>query len=567
LTCRANCGVPNRKSFISFVSFFDMNIAISLILRIALETPDPMLPRTSPDNPKFDPVDVASMRSGLLTASSYGDISKALGVNESTIRQLAESRDLTAYYVEFTIPKRSTGDRTIFAPRRELKAIQRRIAAVLNTMARPDEAVHGYVPARSIRTNAAIHVGQRMVITYDLENFFPTIHFGRIRGLLSSKAFGFSAITSRVLAHLCCLKGELPVGAPTSPVLSNVICFSMDRRLSFIASKCGARYSRYADDLTFSVAVDRLPPMLGVRLLDGTLQVSRTIERVISESGFRLNVKKSRVRSRNGRQCVTGITVNERLNVSRDKVRNVRAMLVNWEKGGYDNCNESMALKYSKHRRQGVPEYAPVLIGKIAYLASIRGTDDPLVRKLEHRLDTLRVEDAELPKRYRLVTVRKRADSTAVPLAEKLNEPQLFVSYSRSDEAWLNKILAHIRPVFRQKEITWWVDSENLRTGETIDSDILDAIGRSRAALLLISPEFNDSNYISRVELPELLRRRPLGLRLLVLNLTTTHPEATHPELAKILHLWSDPLDTIDGPGEPNKTLAAISHKILQEFV
>jgi RNA-directed DNA polymerase len=267
----------------------------SVILRIALETPDQMPPRNSP-KPRFDPVVVSSMLSGLLTACNYSDVGTALGVSESTIRRLAETRDLSGHYVEFTIQKRSGADRTILAPQRELKAIQRSIAAVLTTMMRPDATVHGYVPTRSIRTNASIHVGQRLVLTYDLENFFPTIHFGRIKGVLASRAFGFSAFASRVLAHICCLKGELPVGAPTSPVLSNMICFSMDRRLSSIAAKCGARYSRYADDLTFSVAVNHLPPTLGVRSPDGTLQASRTIQRVIDDSGFKINESKSRFR-------------------------------------------------------------------------------------------------------------------------------------------------------------------------------------------------------------------------------------------------------------------------------
>jgi TIR domain len=264
---------------------------------------------------------------------------------------------------------------------------------------------------------------------------------------------------------------------------------------------------------------------------------------------------------------VTGITVNERLNVSRDKIRNARAMLLNWELNGYAHCNKSMVLKYTKHRPRGLPEYAPVLIGKIAYLASVRGADDPLVRDLERRLDTLRAEDQELPKRYRLASVRERATSTAVTVAEKLREPQLFVSYSWADRTLLDLILLHIRPVFRHRAITLWVDKERMRAGDTIDPAIVDAISRSRAALLLVSPNFADSKYITEVELPELLRRRSDGLRLLVLNLSTTHPDAIDAELAKILHLPYEPLDTIVGPGEPNKSLAAISDAILREFI
>src|SRR5699024_7070708 len=110
----------------------------------------------------------------------------------------------------------------------------------------------GFIPGKSIITNARIHRNKRLVVNIDLKDFFPSFHFGRVRGFFEkNKYFLLSREVSTIIAQLTCYKGSLPQGAPTSPIITNLICQILDYKLLKIAKKYKTDYSRYADDLTF----------------------------------------------------------------------------------------------------------------------------------------------------------------------------------------------------------------------------------------------------------------------------------------------------------------------------
>ena len=139
-------------------------------------------------------------------------------------------------YVQFGIPKRSGNTRLISAPVSPLKLVQGKLNQVLQAVYKPKPSSHGYIQGRSILTNARPHAGRRFVLNLDLANFFPSINFGRVRGLFLARPFSLPPEVATVLAQICCYKKQLPQGAPTSPIVSNMIARSLDNALQQLAS-------------------------------------------------------------------------------------------------------------------------------------------------------------------------------------------------------------------------------------------------------------------------------------------------------------------------------------------
>lgn len=291
-------------------------------------------------------------------------LAEALGLSVGMLRHFSihRQRETTPHYVTFAIPKRSGGQRLIHAPKRRLKAIQRRLHELLVSRLPTSAVAHGFLPQRSVATNAAPHVGRAVVLKLDLKDCFPTIHFGRIRGLFIS--LGYSYPVAATLAALMTESPRQPVevggqvfhvpvgprvcvqGAPTSPGLCNAILLRLDRRLAGFACKHGFAYTRYADDLTFSGDdPDKIKLLLAVT------------GRIVREEGFVLNRDKTRVLRRSRRQTVTGVVVNQAAGLCRRERRRLRAAVHQFARSP-----ESLDAK-------GVQR----LGGKLAYLRMLNG--------------------------------------------------------------------------------------------------------------------------------------------------------------------------------------------------
>jgi RNA-directed DNA polymerase len=172
-------------------------------------------------------------------------------------------------YKTFNIPKKSGGLREITAPVTPLKIIQRKLNQVLQAVYRPRYSVHGFTRRKNVRTNAQQHSGQKYVFNIDLSDFFPSINFGRVRGLFMSGPFDHNAEVATILAQICCFDGRLPQGAPTSPVISNMICSKMDGELQQLAKTHRCYFTRYVDDMTFSTSLPYFPKQIGERVSQG----------------------------------------------------------------------------------------------------------------------------------------------------------------------------------------------------------------------------------------------------------------------------------------------------------
>lgn len=300
------------------------------------------------------------------------------------------SRELRFYlfkakkYRNFSLPKASGGYRKISSPANALKIIQRKLNQVLNAVYGSRSPVHGFVRARSIKSNATRHLGAEWLVNFDLANFFPSIHFGRVKGLFSHKPYNLPEEAALTLAQICCEGKVLPAGAPTSPVVANMVCGQFDAQMKALAKQFGCVYTRYADDITISTRSRRLPPAIAVR--DPATKrwvLGDDVRNVVSANLFTVNNKKTRIRSRNTRQEVTGIRINSGLNVSRELIRQVRAMIHAWENFGEAAAEAEFRTRYDrKHRAKAQPSFRAVLRGKIEFIGFVRGRDDEIYLRL-----------------------------------------------------------------------------------------------------------------------------------------------------------------------------------------
>ncbi|MDP9600342.1 UNVERIFIED_ORG: retron-type reverse transcriptase [Variovorax paradoxus] len=285
----------------------------------------------------------ALARNALPALDHAGDLAQAMGIGLGELRFLAWHREVSSvsHYQRFTMPKKSGGERHISAPMPRLKRAQYWVLDNILAKMPVHEAAHGFLPGRSILTNAAPHVGRDVVINLDLKDFFPSIGMRRVRGVF--RQLGYSSQVASLLALVCTeaptdevqldgnryfvARGErvLPQGAPTSPMLTNLLCRRLDARLAASAAKLGFRYTRYADDLTFSA---------GPEHSRDTARLLWRVKQIVASEGLTVHPDKQQVMRKHRQQHVTGIVVNDKLSVDRDTLRRFRAVLHQAERSG-----------------------------------------------------------------------------------------------------------------------------------------------------------------------------------------------------------------------------------------
>jgi RNA-directed DNA polymerase len=290
-------------------------------------------------------------------------------------------------YRDFSIPKKSGRYRTISAPCTSLKILQRKLSQVLYSVYEPKSSVHGFVPARSILTNARKHSHKRFILNIDLKDFFHSIHFGRVQGIFMKPPYNLPKEVAVVLAKICCYSKRLPQGAPTSPIVSNMVCARMDSELRKLAKefKC-TYYTRYADDITFSTTLSQFPSELAYEDSESIskLFVGKKLTAIIEGNGFSINQDKVRLQHKSQHQEVTGLTVNQFPNVRRSFIREISAMLNAWDKFELESveqryrekCQKDFEISGYTPKIKEIPSYKEVLRGKINFLGMVRGKDN-----------------------------------------------------------------------------------------------------------------------------------------------------------------------------------------------
>ena len=334
--------------------------------------------------------DPSELRRRFLALKSPADIARLLDIPPSTLTYHLYVLRPQSRYAEFKVAKKRGGTRTILAPVSALKIVQRKLAQALSSVYDPRAPVHGFRQDRSIVTNSRAHTRKRWVLNVDLELFFPTINFGRVRGMFISRPYSLPPNVATVLAQICCHDNALPQGAPTSPVVSNMICSKMDSQLRRLAMASRCVYSRYADDLTLSTTLPKFPGNLASLADSGEVTLGPDLLQVIVGNGFAPNNKKVRLQSRNQRQEVTGLTSNLFPNIGRRYIHQVRAMLNNWRRNGLEVAQARHRALFSSSSRNGDgPLFRKVVKGKIDYIAMVKGRNDPNYRRFLYEYSRL----------------------------------------------------------------------------------------------------------------------------------------------------------------------------------
>ena len=290
-----------------------------------------------------------------------------------------------AHYSYRWIAKRSGGFRLLECPKSLLKDVQYRIFDEILSRIAPHPQAHGFAVGHSIVSNAQPHVGKRVVVKLDLDNFYPRVRYSRVVAIFRS--LGYCREAACWLARLTTsalptnapfperdssaldpyFSRHLPQGAPTSPALANLAAYSLDVRLGGLARSFGADYTRYADDLTFSGQqrfLRALPTFLPL------------VRQVIRQERFRLNRKKLKVIRDNQRQCVTGVVVNDRCNISRKDFDRLKAILT--------NC---VRLGPAGQNRDGVENFAAHLLGRIGHVKQLNPQRGEKLLSLYRQID------------------------------------------------------------------------------------------------------------------------------------------------------------------------------------
>ncbi len=301
---------------------------------------------------RYDDGDDAKLAGdGLPRIADATELAAAVGVEPAEIAWLSYHRAAAAvdHYHRFTIPKRSGGTRTISSPKSRLRRAQRWVLASVLSPLKPHAAATAFRAGRSIRDNAVVHQSRDVVVRLDLTDFFPNITFPRVKGMF--RQLGYNSGVSTILALLCTEaprvtmtfnretryvgigERQVPQGACTSPAITNILCRSLDRRLTGLATVHGFRYTRYADDLVFSGAQEKISEI--GRIIGSTRHIVR-------KEGFRVNEGKTRIMRSHQRQVVTGVVVNGVPRVSRPDMRRFRAFLHGYRRLGPEQMSERM---------------------------------------------------------------------------------------------------------------------------------------------------------------------------------------------------------------------------------
>lgn len=295
-------------------------------------------------------------------------------------------------YHDFFIAKKTGGQRHISAPVNGLKCIQTYLNIIFQSIYEPSPYATGFTQNRSVVDNAMMHVGQNYILNLDIKDFFPSIPQARVWGRLKVRPFNFNQELAGVIAGLCCMKVVteesesyiLPQGAPTSPLLTNAICDKLDYKLSRLARHYGLRYSRYADDITFSSMHN---------VYQNESRFIKSLFHIIEEQGFHVNEAKTRLQKRGSKQEVTGLIISDKINVTRKYTEEIRNILYIWQRYGLVTAYNCFIRYYKKERghvKKGEPVLENVIAGKLEYLKMVKGENDSTYLKLKNKYDALR---------------------------------------------------------------------------------------------------------------------------------------------------------------------------------
>lgn len=440
-----------------------------------------------------------------LFIDSYNDISELLEVPTGQLLDIIYN-NTRKNYKQFSIAKKSGGTRIISAPHSGVKVIQRRLKAILELLYRPKSAAHGFIVSRSIRTNASRHVKKKYVINIDLENFFDSITFPRIFGLLKSPPFNFGIKAASAAAQACTFNGHLPQGGITSPVLSNIIASSLDKKLTAFAKKNNGQYTRYADDITLSF--NSHPSDKVIVEKDGEYIIGEYLNLLITNCGFNINHKKFRLQRRTERQEVTGLTINQKVNINKKYLRTTRAMIHGWAIDKQNAAEKFYLLHHKNHKNKPdslVDYFRNHIYGRLSFIKMIRGPEFSAYLKMIAFMTSF---DAKPTKE----------GARAMKQIEMFD---VFLCHASEDK---ESIVLPLYNALTDKGINAFIDSEYIDWGDSLIGKINNALAKSKYVIAILTKNSVDKHWPA-TELKSVLAREISDGEKKLLTLVATGDE------------------------------------------
>jgi len=356
----------------------------------------------------------------LKETKSLSELATLLGFQPRAVSYILYKIPEDKKYTEFEIPKKNGGKRIIKAPTEKLKQLQSRLGDLLNECfdqiskeSNKKSLSHGFRKKHSIVTNAKNHQNKRYVFNVDLQDFFPSINFGRVRGFfIKNHHFSLEPKIATVIAQIACHNNELPQGSPCSPIISNLIGHLLDVRMVNLAKKAKCTYSRYADDLTFSTNKKDFSHSIAIKQDENNWVAGSSLVREIKKVGFTLNTEKTSMQFKTARQMTTGLIVNEKINVRREYYRNARSMCHElFSTGGFYIDKKDIASKNEEtgkeHKEIGTINQ---LEGILSFIYQIKRPHD------ESKLGNRRNDPTAITKLYRDFLFYKHFYSMDIPV-------------------------------------------------------------------------------------------------------------------------------------------------------
>lgn len=385
-------------------------------------------------------------------------------------------------YSTFNIPKKAGGFREIDRPCGQIKSLQNNFSKFLTKHYNRKPCSHGFENNYGILTNAESHKNRKIVLNLDIEDFFGSINFGRIYGLFMNKPFFFPKNVAAAAAKLVTYNNRLPQGAPTSPLLANMISLRLDSKLMSLAKKHSCTYTRYVDDITFSSTKRSFNPNIATFHEDNSVILGKPLLQIFEKEGFKIKNSKTRLLSKFVRQDVTGLTVNEFPNVKRSYIKSIFGMIYSWKKHGLENAGITFLEKYatkkyelSKKVTPGVI-YRAVIIGRISFIAHIRGWDDIIVRNLCVKYCE---NDSEPPK--------KIGEMGSMPL-----QYDVFIGHAIEQK---EDIAKPIHSALKNIGLKSFIDIVEIKWGGSLTKIINKALSTSKYFLAIISSDSINKNW------------------------------------------------------------------------
>lgn len=432
-------------------------------------------------NPKLLPnliQDIEVAKDKLIGLKTDNDLANLLEIPVGQLLHILYSNKPN--YNSFTVKKKSGENRVIESPGTSVRILQNKIRPLIEAHYRVKKPVHGFVSGgKGIISNAEQHKKKNYVLNIDLQDFFHSVNFGRVQGIFRNTPFNMEIPAATVLAQLCTYKGRLPQGASTSPILSNLASTSLDKKLVQIAKKFHLTYTRYADDITFS-SNKPFPNILVEKEIQDNGQykykAGRVIEQAVKDSGFCINPNKTRLQHKSQRQEVTGLIVNEGVNVNRKFIRRIRAMINEWDKDLLEA--EKRFIKARYHSVESEMEsskldgsiYKRAVYGSLSFIKMVKGEEHSPYLTLCKKVLELDSNPPEFVKKLKGI----------------FDMYDIFICHASEDKA---DVAIPLYESLKSRNINAFIDCFAISWGDSLVAKINTALQKSKYVIAIISED------------------------------------------------------------------------------